>query len=58
MYLHYIQRLEEYEIIGLGNGLREIPNYSDDIQYNELEVINNKDNSIENLSDYVEMVLQ
>ena len=58
MYLHYIQKLEEYEIIGLGNGLREIPNYSDDLQFNELEVINSKDNSIENLSDYIETVFQ
>ena len=54
MYLHYIQTLDQYEIIGLGNGLKEITNYQDGVSYDELYILDNESRKSENLKDYID----
>ena len=59
-YLHYIEKYDKYEIIGLGNGLREVNIEKQErikeqeININELKIKNNRTQEWESLKDYID----
>ena len=60
VYLHYIEKYDKYEIIGLGNGLREVNIEKQErikeqeININELKIKNNRTQEWESLKDYID----
>ncbi len=58
IYLKYSEDIKKYEIIGLGNGLREVIGVNKSIEdfsnLENLKIKNNNTNKVENLFEYVE----